>query len=240
MKSKDPNYKYLQSIFGWRVIREIYSGKTIINVDESIFSRSVKSNYSWLPWGESNCILTPAHLGRWVVYFALWSDGEWMALISNNNGNGERFCMFLFILKSYIKLDLSLQLSRVILTLDNASTHWSLHSKKRMRLLNLKCYFLPPYSPTLAPVELVFSIMKNFISKKRNSIKLNFNKKSWRSLKDSLKRLDKLAGQKLWSSFIIETKKIFVLVRDVENEQIKIKTCADKIQSNTNGEVNMI
>ena len=91
------------------------------------------------------------------------------------------------------------------------------------------------------PVELVFSIMKNFISKKRNSIKLNFNKKSGRrSLKDSLKRLDKLAGQKLWSSFIIETKKIFVLVRDVENEQIKIKTCADKIQSNTNGEVNMI
>ena len=129
-KNKDPNYKYLKSIFGWGVIREIYYGKTIINVDESIFSCSVKSNYSWLPWGESNCILTPAHLGRWVVYFAFWSDGEWMALISNNNGNSERFCMFLFIMKSYIKLALRLQLSRVIPTLDNASTHWSYIRRK--------------------------------------------------------------------------------------------------------------
>ena len=231
ISSKEPSCKYWQSIFSWRIISSIYSGQTIINVDESIFSRSVKSNYSWLPRGESSWILTPNHLSRWVVYFALWSSGEWMALISNNIGNSNRFCMFLFLLKRFIESALNLKLSRVILTLDNASTHWSHHSKKGMKALNLKGYFLPPYSPTLAPVELVFSIMKNFVSKRRNWIKLNFSKKSGRkALKDSLEILNKAAGLKLWIRFIIEAKKILILVREDEIEKMKVSTSINNIQ----------
>ena len=86
-----------------------------------------------------------------------------------------------------------------------------------MKALNLKGYFLPPYSPTLVPVELVFSIMKNFVSKRRNCIILNFSKKSGRkSLKDSLEILNKATGLKLWIRFIIEAKKILILVREDE------------------------
>ena len=153
-----------------------------MNVDESIFSCSAKSNYSWLPRGESSWILTPNHLSWWVVYFPLWSSGERIALISNNNGDINWFCMFLYLQKRFIESALNLKLLRVILTLDNASTHWSHHSKKGMKVLNLMSYFLPPYSPTFAPVELEFYIMKNFVSKRQNCMKLNFSKKSGRKV----------------------------------------------------------
>ena len=154
-----------------------------------------------------------------------------MALISNNIGNSNRFCMFLFLLKRFIESALNLKLSRVILTLDNASTHWSHHSKKGMKALNLKGYFFPPYYPTLAPVELVFSIMKNFVSKRRNCIKLNFSKKSGRKvLKDSLEILNKTAGLKLWIRFIIEAKKILILVREDEIGKLNISTNINNIQ----------
>ena len=101
ISSKESNCKYWQSIFSWRIIDSIYSGKIIINVDENVFSSLVKSNYSWLPWGESSWFLTPNHLSRWIVYFALWSSWEWMALISNNIENSNRFSVFYSYKKIY-------------------------------------------------------------------------------------------------------------------------------------------
>ena len=49
--------------------------------------------------------------------------------------------------------------------MDNASIHSSKKTSRAIAELGLRIELLPPYSPNLAPVELVFGITKNLIAK---------------------------------------------------------------------------
>ena len=40
--------------------------------------------------------------------------------------------------------------------LDNAPTHWALKTREYLESLKIRVMYLPPYSPTLAPIELLF------------------------------------------------------------------------------------
>ena len=52
-KVKDPSSIYKQVIFSCCLFNEIQDDVLITNIDESSFSWSVKSNYSWLPANRS-------------------------------------------------------------------------------------------------------------------------------------------------------------------------------------------
>ena len=76
--SINDDLKYLQSIFASRVLKNLSLGKVFINIDESSFTKSVKSDYSWLPIGERHPIintwgweerLSCLHLFRMVIGF---------------------------------------------------------------------------------------------------------------------------------------------------------------------------
>ena len=49
---------------------------------------------------------------------------------------------------------------KVVLLLDNAKIHKTDDVKNAMKVSKLKILFLPPYSPMLNPIELVFNVMK--------------------------------------------------------------------------------
>ena len=51
--------------------------------------------------------------------------------------------------------------------MDNLSVHRSRDVKERMDELSITYIFSPPYSPDYNPIELVFSIFKSEIKKKR-------------------------------------------------------------------------
>ena len=51
--------------------------------------------------------------------------------------------------------------------MDNISVHRSRDVKERMDELSIPYIFSPPYSPDYNPIELVFSIFKNEMKKKR-------------------------------------------------------------------------
>ena len=50
---------------------------------------------------------------------------------------------------------------RIVVFLDNALAHKTDFAKLVARFLNIYLLYLPKYSPDLAPVELVFRIIKN-------------------------------------------------------------------------------
>ena len=47
--SMDKKLKYMQSIWAWQTLCDLHSNITYINVDESSFTKSVKTEYSWIP-----------------------------------------------------------------------------------------------------------------------------------------------------------------------------------------------
>ena len=61
--------------------------------------------------------------------------------------------------------------------LDNASIHLSKETQAIFRQINLPTLFLPPYSPTLAPIKLFFRYLKSKIrsikSKNKTFTELN-------------------------------------------------------------------
>ena len=56
--------KYQQSIFSSRVLADILNNKLIINIDECVFNRDLKKQYSWLPKGITSPIINTIATGR--------------------------------------------------------------------------------------------------------------------------------------------------------------------------------
>ena len=64
----------------------------------------------------------------------------------------------------------------IIICLDNAFIHSSDSTKRLFTYLNLNVFYLPPYWPHLAPVELLFKIIKSKIRSKFWEKEINFDK----------------------------------------------------------------
>ena len=206
---------YLQSIFCSRVLGELHRNQIAINVDESSFSRSVKWHYSWLPKGRSSPIVNTNWTGSVSMIFSLFSNGEWIWVLKNGTTNSEDFTKFLLILETYWKKWLNIDPSSTFVTLDNAATHTSKRTRLAAQFLKFKFYFLPPYSPTLAPVELVFGILKRKISFKRRDKSISFGKKSGdEAITEAIKTLPTQLGLRLWAKFIHEAKEWILKCRE--------------------------
>ena len=102
--SMNTRLKYLQSIWSWRMLIDLCQNVTYINVDESSFTKAVKTNYSWLPRGESNSIVNTWGTERAVVLFALFSSGDWIWYITKDTTNSKNFWKFLILLAKFIEL----------------------------------------------------------------------------------------------------------------------------------------
>jgi transposase len=91
----------------------------------------------------------------------------------------------------------------VIFTQDNASIHQAKSLKVLEKSRELKFYFLPPYCPTLAPVETMFGIIKRKIKSQYIYGKLNFSKESGRkAIVEATNAIYIKIIQKLWIKFV--------------------------------------
>ena len=188
----------------------LLAGRTIINVDEAWYNRTVKQNYSWLPKGRSERIINDRWQGRAITIFALMSSGDWVALIGNKTTNSDSFIRFLFILKKFTEISLMLEEEPITITLDNASIHLTNKTKWAAEVLKLRLFLLPPYSPMLAPVEWVFGTSKRIISTAKNGGALNFGGIDGKLvIADSMMKIDPPRGKRLWLQFI-ESMKIVI------------------------------
>ena len=169
---------YIQSIFCSRILQKFQSGLILINLDESTFTRSVKWDYSWLPKDKSHPIINSSWIGRASMIFAILSNWEWIWMLKSGTIKSEDFIKFLLILEIYICKSLIIDKESTLITLDNSPVHISKISKLAAKHLRLNLSLLPPYSSTLAPVELIFGVLKSRIAVERRYKVINFGQSS--------------------------------------------------------------
>ena len=207
LASKNKNLTELQCIYSWRMLRTLKRNEILINIDESSFSRSVKWNYGWLPKGWSAPILNTRWVGRISIIFALISEGSWLCMSVNDTTKSIDYWIFLMLLSNFIKIRIAQCETPVKLMVDNASIHLSTPSKRTATFYNFEIHSLPPYSPNLSPVEMVFGISKKIIAKSIRSKVIDFGKPSGKkAIINSFMGLDKCTVLKLWKKFIKEAK----------------------------------
>ena len=221
---------YLWSIFSSRILSAVYEKRLIVNIDESSYNRSVKSNYSWLPIGCSSPILNTNCTGRTTIILGLFSNGHWLWMSVNGTTKAKHFWIFLQLLHKFIENCWEEQVDTIKVVFDNARIHLTDGVKKLWTYLKLEINTLPAYTPQLAPVETVFGISKRQILKQSSGKPINFGKPSGkRAVMDSLKSLSVEIWIKIWARFIRIAKRWIVEAYGVSKiEEILISGHEDK------------
>ena len=124
-------------------------------VDESGFSPQPPNRYAWTKPGETHAV-TAKRAQRLNVIGAMLSSGKLFTATLWKNVNGLFFFAFLRAMLDQVKKPL-------VVILDNTSSHtakklkpyWDLLEEKGMRF-----YFLPPYSPELNCIEILWRKIK--------------------------------------------------------------------------------
>jgi transposase len=123
--------------------------------DESGFTPAHPNRNAWTEIGEVHC--SEAKRGKRLnIMGALFSTGKLLTECSWNTTCAERFLGFLGVLMQSVTKPLTI-------ILDNASIHKAKSIEPVIKMLKtqgLTLYFLPPYSPELNRIELLWHKMK--------------------------------------------------------------------------------
>ena len=72
---------YQKFIFSSRLLIQILENNLIINIDEWVFNRDLKQNYSWLPRGITSRIINIVATGRWFIIATVLNNEEFLSII---------------------------------------------------------------------------------------------------------------------------------------------------------------
>ena len=136
----------------------------MINIDEVNFSPKVLNWRTWLKTGTNWEVFSQKYSVAISLIWAISSDGKYIAVALNNRLNSNTFIEFLKIIEHWINEYHQDYYRKVLILLDNWSIHRSKQSKDYMRKADSRFIFLPHYSPSLAPIELIFAKIKNSIA----------------------------------------------------------------------------
>ena len=188
------------------LIRALYTAEFIqfwnddalfINVDEVLFTNKTKKEYSWLSrgkWGKVGNIL---FTGSKSLIVAVTSNGDWFATYLSWNNNSDVFISFMKKLILWIKIDLKQELKNSVIILDNLKVHRSGATMKFLSKCDTLFSFIPAYTPEIAPIELVFNILKKRLIKQTpvNGLKL-YKKEALREIREAFSSIDLAEIQK--------------------------------------------
>jgi len=159
-------YNYLQ------VIRQIPKEKLIFADETHFVQRDLVSRRGWSPKGVRIRPIT--HSGNWHNMFFMVNNGStspffyYQIRSAPRTNNHMNFLLFICyaIKNGFLKYG-------CFLVIDNAPIHKKATKSFMMILLlsyyNIKVIFLPKYSPELNPCENVFSLIKSWIRRNRES-----------------------------------------------------------------------
>ena len=189
----------LRKIF-WINFADIIDNNALIaNWDEWSITRNTKLNYSWSKSSFNQEFLNKSFAGNKSIIMTIFANGWWFVLISNSNTNAEIFEFYLKKLNCWLVSKDLFGYQKLWLTLDNWSYHKGKKIVKLMRSFNWNTLFLPPYSPSLAPIELAFGYLKKMLAKKWRGDRLNLNTKG--ANQHILTEMKKLTKPKICSLF---------------------------------------
>ena len=155
----------IRKIFSIEFASLINSKHLFINIDEASFSYKTKYDRSWLKRGWSNEVTNISFKGSQSIILGIASNGAWLASPLTKRNNSYSFLQFLQTLMKWIVFDLNIDTTNVILMMDN----WSIHKTKKiisyLESTGWITVYIPAYTPTFAPVELIFYTLKIYLWK---------------------------------------------------------------------------
>ena len=173
----------------------------LINIDETLFSRTTKATYSWSAKGKECPVNNIGCSNSFFLISAILSTGFVNALGSTESVNGWIFTKFLNGLRGFIEEKIQIDIREWLIILDNASTH---HSKLVTDYINrqkLCVAFIPAYSPELAPIIKYFALLKRMVSKEASKTRINWkNKNSMTLIKRSMKQIPSRLILNIWGT----------------------------------------
>jgi transposase len=150
----------LKSYFSVKFLKWIDHLELLANVDESSFNRNTKENYTWSTRGKASRTGNIMFRGSISVITTILSNGKNFSQVMRCNVNSEVFLNYCSDLVDFLKANSGWAMNKIGLILDNWSYHRSKSVRRYLGETGLNIYFLPAYSPDLAPVELFFGWAK--------------------------------------------------------------------------------
>ena len=115
------------------------------------------------------------------------------------------FISYLKSLKEVIESKVKIDIKTVLLILDNASIHRSKIVEKYLEGACWPHWYLPPYSPELAPVELYFGQLKKYIRSDDIGAPVSLNSRLGISyLEKTMKKINKQHILNQWTKWVGE------------------------------------
>ena len=167
---------YIKSLFGIRIIRKLNKFSTLINIDETLFSRATKSTHSWLLKGIEWSVNNIWYTNSWSLITAITSTGSVYGAIYSNSVDAKIFVKFLKELKCFIQNKAKKDMRDCLILLDNAPTHHSKIVKDFIKNEKLNIAFIPAYWPELAPIEKYFALLKRMTIKETSNDLVDWKK----------------------------------------------------------------
>ena len=194
MKKRKPNQKKLQE--------KIESGDyEVFFEDECHFKQTLTIIRAWFLSGSVPEIKSPADRYKVSIFGAMSRAGQLITL-ENKNFNAETFRLFLekLLFEAEVGRKKNGNKKKILLVLDNARYH---HAKILQPWIEevsdlLELFFLPPYSPDLNPIEMLWKKTRRNVTHNRffNSLQeLCFDlKQYWRQFDKPNEELMKLSA----------------------------------------------
>ena len=147
---------FIRKLFCIKFAKEINPQTLIVNIDESNINYKTKTNYSWCRKGTNRDFKCLPFSGSINMIMSIFSNGAWFWVFKTGNTNGEVFNAYLECMLSWLKSKNTFGFERIIVLLDNWSSHRWTQVRQTMMKSDCIFHYLPQSSPILAPVKKVF------------------------------------------------------------------------------------
>ena len=129
-------------------------------------------------------------------------------MLTNDTLNTDRFVVFLQNLNAWLDENNKFWFKNIMILLDNLASHRTNKVINFCKKWNFRQCYIPPYSPNLAPVELVFSVLKRKLVSKEKQKSINLcNYEGYNLAVKSMKEIDTTIIKNCYSYFYEELKK---------------------------------
>ena len=153
--------KYERQVAAFNYIDFLSDGKRVINIDESIFYTTDSRTMTWSPKNKRLYLKHATRLSSLSIIAGVSTSEEVFFTINRGNNNSQTFfCFLLKLVQCLNRKDINWR-SNTILLMDNAANHRSASLMQKYEELQHPICFLGPYQFRSAPVEKLFSYIKN-------------------------------------------------------------------------------
>ena len=189
--------------FSVRIAQILPRIKVIANIDEACFSHTLKNKRSWIKKGEEGVLTNVKYSGTISIISCITDTGWTFNATVRGTINSQVFLDYFKELMNFMKKQ-QIDQSKILILLDNASSHRAKCVRDFAESWGVNIAFLPPYCPEMAPVEKFFGILKCLIRKDKTYSTMNWNKHGVHFISDWVRKIDPNIIAKIWRTFTKE------------------------------------